>query len=88
MLVLCASLSIMTQKSFFYYRFACAIELSDRVVVTGGFVISPIATVQVYNDAGAQEQLPDLQIARGYHACAYYLDSEDRAVSVTCNILV
>ena len=65
MFVFCASLSIMTQKSFFFCSFACAIEFSDRVVVTGGFVISPVSTVQVYTLSGPMEQLPDLQIARG-----------------------
>ena len=53
-------------------------------MVTGGG--GPIATVQVYTISGAQEQLPDLQTPRYNHACAYYWDNQDRAVSIVCNI--
>ena len=58
---------------------ACAIEFQDRVVVTGW-------RVQVYTLSGPQEQLPDLQTPRMLHACAHYLDSQDRVVSIACNI--
>ena len=67
---------------------ACAIELDDSrwlplVVVTGGRSGSntPGVTVQVYTSEGAQEQLPSLQTGRYSHACAYYVDSQDRIVS-------
>ena len=53
-------------------------------MVTGG--CCAIATVQVYTLSGAQEQLPDLQTPRSYHACAHYMDSQDRVVSIACNI--
>ena len=53
-------------------------------MVTGGW--GPLATVQVYTLSGPQEQLPDLQTPRRYHACAHYLDSQDRVVSIACNI--
>ena len=67
---------------------ACAIEFQDRVVVTGGWDSGDydIATVQVYTLSGPQEQLPDLQTPRYAHACAHYLDSQDRVVSIACNI--
>ena len=68
----------------FIFRSACAIDLQDRVVVTGGY--GPIATVQVYTSEGPQEQLPSLQTPRSSHACAYFLDSQDRVVSIACNI--
>ena len=68
----------------FIFSRACAIEFQDRVVVTGGCCV--IATVQVYTLSGPQEQLPDLQTPRYQHACAHYLDSQDRAVSIACNI--
>ena len=59
-------------------------------MVTGGYIsgISPytIGTVQVYTTEGAQEQLPSLQTARYDHACAHYMDSQDRVVSIACNI--
>ena len=58
-------------------------------MVTGGAgPDSAIATVQVYTLAGPQEQLPDLQTPRSGHACAHYMDNQDRAVSIACNITV
>ena len=66
----------------FIFSYACTIDLQDRVVVTGGWVNDAIATVQVYTLSGPQEQLPDLQTPRLDHACAHYLDSQDRAVSI------
>ena len=68
----------------FISSLACAIELEDRVVVTGGSRSG--ATVQVYTLSGAQEQLPSLQTGRRSHACAHYLDRQDRVVSIACNI--
>ena len=68
--------------TFLIFSSACAIELEDTVVVTGGYTSHvPIATVQVYNISGAQEQLPDLLTARRDHACAHFLDSQNRVVS-------
>ena len=55
-------------------------------MVTGGWDNGYIATVQVYTLSGPQEQLPDLQTGRHSHACAHYLDSQDRVVSIACNI--
>ena len=53
-------------------------------MVTGGYDMVnffPLATVQVYDNDGPQEQLPDLIASRSYHACAHYVDSENRVVS-------
>ena len=68
---------------FFFCSYACAIELQDTVVVTGGS--GPIATVQVYTISGPQEQpeIPDLLTPRYKHACAHLVDSENRVVSST-----
>ena len=58
-------------------------------MVTGGDSRSTparVSTVQVYTSEGPQEQLPSLQTARSHHACAHYLDSQDRVVSIACNI--
>ena len=59
-------------------------------MVTGGYYSYPISisigTVQVYTLSGPQEQLPDLQTPRYGHACAHYMDSQDRVVSIACNI--
>ena len=54
--------------------------------MTGGFPPSARSRVQVYTLSGPQEQLPSLLQPRYDHACAYYLDSQDRAVSIACNI--
>ena len=54
--------------------------------MTGGYDLGYLATVQVYTLSGPQEQLPDLQTPRRYHACAHYRDSQDRAVSIVSNI--
>ena len=53
-------------------------------MVTGGLLSQ--STVQEYTLSGPQEQLPDLQKGRSYHACALYIDSQDRAVSIVSNI--
>ena len=59
-------------------------------MVTGGYTsgIPPytIGTVQVYTSEGPQEQLPSLLQRRENHACAYYLDSQDRVVSTAYDI--
>ena len=55
-------------------------------MVTGGYTDTTIATVQEYTISGPQEQLPDLQTGRHSHACAHYMDSQDRVVSIACNI--
>ena len=56
-------------------------------MVTGGWISdNAIGTVQVYTISGPQEQLPNMTTPRYYHACAHYLDSQDRVVSIACNI--
>ena len=42
--------------------------------------------VQVYTIEGPQEQLPSLLQSRNGHACAYFLDSQDRVVSIARDI--
>ena len=63
---------------------ACAIELEDTVVVTGGWISSDTigATVWVYTISGHQEQLPDMMTPRKSHACAHFMDSTNRLVSI------
>ena len=53
-------------------------------MVTGGD--ESMQTVQVYTSEGPQEQLPSLLQRRENHACAYYLDSQDRVVSTAYDI--
>ena len=59
---------------------ACAIELEDTVVVTGGDWPS-VPIVQVYNINGHQEQLPNMTRPRSFHACGHYVDSNNKVVS-------
>ena len=42
--------------------------------------------VQVYTIEGPQEQLPSLLQSRNGHACAYFLDSQDRVVSIAIDM--
>ena len=74
-------------KLLFNFSWACAIELEDMVVVTGGLYSRK--TVQVYTISGPQEQpdLPDMIEDRWNHACAHYVDSENRIVRVYYIIL-
>ena len=56
-------------------------------MVTGGFRYQDGGRVQVYTLSGPQEQLPDLQTPRSGHACAHYMDNQNRVVSIiACNI--
>ena len=66
-----------------FFSSACAIELEDTVVVTGGWSLftGPFATVQVYTISGPQQQLPSLMTGRYQHACAHFVDSENSVVS-------
>ena len=70
---------------------ACAIELADTVVVTGGYDVvitfDFLAKVEVYDTFGPKEQLPDLLTPRAYHACAHYVDSDNRVVSLALHLL-
>ena len=73
----------------FISRWACAIELEDIVVVTGGASgAGSKANVQVYTISGPQEPLPDLLTARYDHACAHFMDSENRVVSTSIHFTV
>ena len=55
-------------------------------MVTGGS--DSRSTVLVYTLSGAQGQLPSLQTGRWDHACAYYLDSQDRPVRIVYNLMM
>ena len=62
---------------------ACAIELENTVVVTGGgYTIDSYTRVQVYSTEGPLYQLPRLGTGRMSHGCGYYVDSGNRVVSI------
>merc|ERR550539_550666 len=56
--------------------YACAINDGDEVVLTGGF--GNRKAVKVYSLSGFVQNLPELSVGRQYHACASYLDVNDR----------
>ena len=61
---------------------ACAIELEDKVIVTGGYDNQKsVSRVDVYNISGWMMELPHLIRARRQHGCGHYIDSDDRMVS-------
>ena len=87
------SLIITSRYFLLFFSLSCGIELEDRVVVTGGEVDDiPIATVQVYNTDGPmdgpQDQLPNLLTARERHACSHYVNTENKAVSLTLMLII
>ena len=62
--------------TYFDIRWACAIEMVDQVIITGGamslgFVASDKAIV--YNDDGFVEELPSLRMKRWGHGCGHYI---------------
>ena len=54
---------------------ACAIELDDKVIVTGG--VKNSLTVSVYNTAGWVEDLPKMQQGRFDHGCGHFINSNN-----------
>ena len=51
------------------HRKACSINDGSSVVITGGYQNDVLATVTRYSLYGFEEDLPDLNIARKFHAC-------------------
>ena len=54
---------------------ACAIELDDKVIVTGG--VKNSLTVSVYNTVGWVEDLPKMQQGRFDHGCGHFINSNN-----------
>ena len=73
------------------FSFACAIELEEMVVVTGGALGAAVGgaisgRVAVYNENGHKEQFPDLRTPRSSHGCAHFVNSQKRVVSIVCYV--
>ena len=71
--------------TYFDIRWACAIEMEDKVIITGGalslgFVASDKAIV--YNDDGFVEELPALRIKRWGHGCGHYITETTDGIRV------
>ena len=61
-----------------YFSDACAIELDDKVIVTGGR--DTLTRVEVYNIHGWIMGLPDLQTGRCGHGCGHYINADEKIV--------
>ena len=64
--------------SCLYLSRACAIELDDQVILTGGGAGG--TRVDVYNMNGLVREMPILNIARSNHGCGHYTNSDDKIV--------
>ena len=70
---------------------ACGIKTENKYVITGGYDFSSpglaLKTVTRYSRTGDAETLPQLNVARYYHACAYYRTDEGDNVRFISNII-
>ena len=57
------------------YSGACAIDLGESVVITGGVYIEKKVTQ--YKEDGSFNELPQLITGRYSHGCASYVDSNE-----------
>ena len=58
------------------YRWACGIEMEEKVIITGGALNSGLVASDkaiVYNDDGFVEDLPSLRLGRWGHGCGHYI---------------
>ena len=58
---------------------ACSFEVDDQLVITGGWS-DPYHRVRMYNQTGFVKDYPDMNYARGGHACGYYKNSDNKMV--------
>ena len=61
-------------------RWACAIEMPEQVILTGG--IKTEYNVTVYNTEGFVEDWPHLKKGRSRHGCGHYVNTDKQMVSV------
>ena len=61
------------------YRDACAIDMGETVIITGGEHTK--RKVTQYNEDGQHKELPELITGRRYHGCSSYVDSDNNIVS-------
>ena len=61
-----------------FYRYACSIELEERVILTGG--VDYPSKVSVYTIEGWQQDLADLGQGRRLHGCGHYTNKDNLVV--------
>ena len=64
-------------------REACAIEMPDYVVVTGG-AHDTRSKVTVYSEQGWERDLPSLTQGRAEHACGHYVHNDIVVSAASC----
>ena len=62
------------------FRWACAIEMPKKVILTGG--IKTQYNVSVYNTEGFVENWPKLKKGRAGHGCGHYVNTDQKVVNV------
>ena len=65
-----------------YFSGACAIEMEETIILTGGVIDNEESTdVSIYNKDGWVRDLPNLQTVRKRHGCGHYIDDSNNLVS-------
>ena len=62
------------------FRWACAIEMPKKVILTGG--VKTMYNVSVYSTEGFVENWPQLKKGRAGHGCGHYINTDEKVVSV------
>ena len=70
------------------FRMACAIQLENSVIITGGGYWTQFKRVQEYNLAGSVARLPDLNTGRGNHACGFYVNDGEIVSKIYVHVVV
>ena len=74
------------------YRGACAIDMGETVIITGGF--NTMKKVSQYNENEQHNVLPELITGRQEHGCSSYVNINNNIVTAlfnsdnSCNIVL
>ena len=65
-----------------FFRYSCAIELEDEVVITGSGWWSTFVSAKafVYNVSGLVRELEPLTYGRWMHGCGHYVSTDNKLV--------
>ena len=70
----------------YHFRYACAIQDQQDVVITGGTFTYGRKVIKYLQIDGTSQKLPDLNSPYLLHACGHFLNSDGETVSLE-NIL-
>ena len=65
------------------YRYACAIDMGQTVIITGG--IDSKRKVTQYSEDGQHKELQELITGRRNHGCSSYVNNENNIVPASLN---